>query len=165
MSCQVRIYHPNQPKMVSNESWDLETPTESLKTTLCFIIFPYWKAKCAQFDSENFQLCKGKILKFRNCLSTYTIYTSNKSWNHSKFKFDIYNMICFDFFWKRKIFFFFRTRIFGKKNFEREIFKKISLGPPNFFFVTHHKHQKWKLHEGFTLLTPSKASWQSAKIP
>ena len=126
MSCRVHICHRNQPKMVSNESWDLETPTESLKTTLCFIIFPYWKAKCAQFDSENFQLCKGKILKFHNFLSTYTIYTSNKSWNHSKFKFDIYNMICFEFFFlKKEDFLFFRMRIIGKKNFEREIFKKI----------------------------------------
>ena len=45
-----------------------------------------------------------------------------------------------------------------KKNFEQEIFKFFSYDPPIFFSSTHHKHQKWKLLEGFTLLVTFKRS-------
>ena len=35
---------------------------------------------------------------------------------------------------------FFELKLSEKKKFECKIFEKNSLGPPNVFFVTHHKH-------------------------
>ena len=47
-----------------------------------------------------------------------------------------------------------------KKKFEHKNFKK-KLYNPKFIFPHDFKHQKWKLHEGLTVLTPSQ-TWQRA---
>ena len=41
LGCYGLIFHPNQPNMVSNESWNVYPPIEYLKTILCFVVFPY----------------------------------------------------------------------------------------------------------------------------
>ena len=41
LGCHIVIFHPNQPNMVSNESWNVYPPIEYLKTILCFVVFPY----------------------------------------------------------------------------------------------------------------------------
>ena len=63
--------------------------------------------------------------------------------------------------WISKIFFFNFRR---KKNFDREFFEKFFLQPPNFFSENDFKHQKWKLHEDLTVLTPFRTLWQAVKV-
>ena len=40
------------------------------------------------------------------------------------------------------------------KFFKQKFFKNVFLQPPKFLFHNDFKHQKWKLHEGLTVLTP-----------
>ena len=51
-----------------------------------------------------------------------------------------------------------------KKNFELKIFKNIFIQPPKLMFFNCFKHQKWYLHKGLTILTPSKTKRQASKV-
>ena len=61
--CYGLIFHPNQPNMVSNESWNVYPPIEYLKTILCFVVFPYHGPEVAQFERENFSAFGTRIFE------------------------------------------------------------------------------------------------------
>ena len=90
----------NQPNKVSNESWHLYLPVESLNTILSCTVLPWDGTEVDYFDRGNFLHNFWKFVIFR---PTWTICISNESWKHSTFKFDIKNRICFEKICKNKI--------------------------------------------------------------
>ena len=54
LGCNIVIFHPNQPNMVSNESWNVYPPIKCLKTFLCFAVFLHLGPEVAEFELENF---------------------------------------------------------------------------------------------------------------
>ena len=51
-----------------------------------------------------------------------------------------------------------------EKEFQSQIFQKYFLQPPLFFSQNDFKHQNRKLHEGLTVLKPSRTQWQAVKV-
>ena len=45
-----------------------------------------------------------------------------------------------------------------------KFFENFCIQPTKFIFFTCFKHQKWKLHEGLTLLTSSQTKWRAVKV-
>ena len=120
----------NQPNKVSNESWHLYIPVESLNTILSCIVLLWGGTEVDFFYRGNFQRNFWKFVIFR---PTWTICISNESWKHSTFKFDIKNRICFEKICENKILKNFRP-IFDSIFFcETPIFRKFFLTTPYFY--------------------------------
>ena len=120
----------NEPNKVSNESWHLYLPVESLNTILSCIVLPWGGTEVDYFDRGNFRHNFWKFVIFR---PTWTICISNESWKHSTFKFDIKNRICFEKICENKILKNFRC------NFDSIFFFR-NANFSNFFYTTPYFH-------------------------
>ena len=77
-----------------------------------------------------------QFLKIRHFCPTWTICTSNESWKHSTFKFDIKNRTCYKKICEKSVFQNF-CPIFDQIFFSKlEFFKKFIIQPPIFMIAT-----------------------------
>ena len=128
------IFHSKPEYMASNENLGLQLSVESMINTLACLVSPYGQAKIAYFHSENLPRFGMKI--FENL-----ILSSNTSNMYIKWKLKSYwiqiwqkNHFSWKNFEKQERKFFFGSRIFEKKDFKCEFFRKFFFQPQFFFF-------------------------------
>ena len=91
--------------------------------------------KWPTLTTEICQLSVQQFLKIRHFWPTWTICTSNESWEHSEFKFDIKNTIYYEKNCIKRVFQNFRLIFYGIFFFETQNFWKFLYTTPKIFII------------------------------